>query len=250
MSSVKMVRVACLLAGLLLAVRGRRPPRPAARPRARDGHRPPAEARGGRADERAAHARLHQPDRGGQRARAGDQRGPRRQPARAAGRRGRRPRARDRPPRGPLHGIPVLVKDNLDVAGLPTTAGSSRSRARSRPRTPRSSRAARGRRGDPRQDEPDRVRELHDQRHAERLLEPRRPGPEPVRHRRVPVRLVLRQRRGGRGGLAAITIGTETSGSIVSPAAAQGDVGLRPTVGLVPRTASSRSARRRTPPAR
>ena len=37
-------------------------------------------------------------------------------------------------------------------------------------------------------------------------------------------------------GLAAITIGTETSGSIVSPAAQQGLVGLRPTVGLVAAT--------------
>ena len=35
--------------------------------------------------------------------------------------------------------------------------------------------------------------------------------------------------------LSAVTIGTETSGSIISPSAAQGIVGLRPTVGLVSR---------------
>jgi amidase len=34
--------------------------------------------------------------------------------------------------------------------------------------------------------------------------------------------------------LAALTIGTETSGSIISPSTSQGDVGLRPTLGLVP----------------
>ncbi|MGD0451978.1 MAG: amidase family protein [Solirubrobacteraceae bacterium] len=35
-------------------------------------------------------------------------------------------------------------------------------------------------------------------------------------------------------GLASLTIGTETSGSIISPSTMQSDVGLRPTLGLVP----------------
>lgn len=38
----------------------------------------------------------------------------------------------------------------------------------------------------------------------------------------------------GASGLSALTIGTETSGSIISPSQAEGLVGLRPTVGLVP----------------
>lgn len=37
-------------------------------------------------------------------------------------------------------------------------------------------------------------------------------------------------------GLAALTIGTETDGSVVCPAAINGVVGLKPTMGLVPRT--------------
>jgi amidase len=37
-------------------------------------------------------------------------------------------------------------------------------------------------------------------------------------------------------GLATLTIGTETSGSILSPSAASSDVGIKPTVGLVSRT--------------
>lgn len=37
-------------------------------------------------------------------------------------------------------------------------------------------------------------------------------------------------------GFATVTIGTETSGSILSPAAANSDVGVKPTVGLISRT--------------
>ena len=38
---------------------------------------------------------------------------------------------RDQPPRGPLYGVPLTVKDSFDVAGLPTQCGS-----RLRPATP------------------------------------------------------------------------------------------------------------------
>jgi amidase len=46
--------------------------------------------------------------------------------------------------------------------------------------------------------------------------------------------------------LTAIAIGTETSGSILSPANANGIVGIKPTVGLVSRDGSFRSPRIRT----
>ena len=102
--------------------------------------------------------------------------------------------------RGPLHGVPVLVKDNLDVAGLPTTAGSVALQ----------------------NSVPDRdsgvVAKLRaagavilgktnlsefayfmSTSAAERLQLARRPGAQPVRHRPEPERLQLRLRlRGGR----------------------------------------------------
>ena len=66
--------------------------------------------------------------------------------------------------RGPLHGIPVSVKDLVDVAGTPTTSGSARAAAQpARGRAGRHA-AARGRRDHHRQDQPARVRVRHDQR--------------------------------------------------------------------------------------
>jgi aspartyl-tRNA(Asn)/glutamyl-tRNA(Gln) amidotransferase subunit A len=47
--------------------------------------------------------------------------------------------------RGPLHGIPIGIKDIIDVAGLPTACGSKLRAERSRPRTPGSSPRSAGR---------------------------------------------------------------------------------------------------------
>ena len=95
--------------------------------------------------------------------------------------------------RGPLHGIPISLKDLIDVAGQPTTAA-SRVLADSIAAGRRADRhaAARGRRRAARQDQPARVRARHDQ----RGLGVRR-GAASARSHALGRRLERRLRRGG-----------------------------------------------------
>ena len=83
----------------------------------------------------------------------------------------------------PLAGVPILVKDNIATGDKqPTTAGSlALEGARAKERRHRRQAAARRRRGDPGQGEPDGVRQHPRDRHALGLLLAGRPGEEPLR---------------------------------------------------------------------
>ena len=141
--------------------------------------------------------------------------------------------------RGPLHGIPVMVKDNLDAAGHADHGGlASRWRTRSRTATRRSwpSCARRARSCSASSTCPS-TRTSSPTADAERLLVARRPGAEPLQRRHHAERLVERLRRRGRRRPGARSRSApRRPARSRSPADDQGVVGLRPTVGLVSRT--------------
>jgi amidase len=157
------------------------------------------------------------------------------------------PRCADPAIRGPLCGIPVLLKDNIDLAGLPTSAGSLALRE-SRPagdaflaRKLREAGAILIGKATLTEfanflgnDMPPGYSSL-----GGYGLNPYDPRPQPGSDGR-PV-LTTGGSSSGSGiavsaNLVALAVGTETSGSILSPASSNGVVGIKPTLGLISRS--------------
>ncbi|MCZ2839450.1 amidase [Modestobacter sp. VKM Ac-2985] len=139
-------------------------------------------------------------------------------------------------PRGPLEGIPVLLKDNVDTEQLPTTAG-SRAMLDSRP------------------DDAEITRRLRDagaivlgkanlSEWANLRGSASSSGWSGVGGQTANPYVLDRNPCGSSSGsavgvaasLAQVAIGTETDGSIVCPAGANGVIGVKPTLGLVSRS--------------
>jgi amidase len=145
---------------------------------------------------------------------------------------------KEKGPRGPLHGIPVLIKDNIDTADRMATTAGSLALVGARP--------------------------PHDAFLVQRL---RRAGAVLLGKTNLSEWANIRcsystsgwSARGGRtrnpyaldrnpsgsssgsgvavaANLCAVAVGTETDGSIVSPSSVNGIVGLKPTVGLISRS--------------
>ena len=137
--------------------------------------------------------------------------------------------------RGPLEGIPVLVKDNVQVTGMPTTAGSP---ALLNAQPPDAFIISRLRAagavvlGKANLSEWANFRSTHST-SGWSTLGGQAANPHALD--RNPSGSSSGSAVAVAAGLAPLAIGTETDGSIVSPAAACGIVGVKPTAGLVSR---------------
>lgn len=140
--------------------------------------------------------------------------------------------------RGPLHGIPVLLKDNIESAGpIPTTAGSlalaHNITNRDAPLVARLREAGAIILGKTNLSEWANIRSSDSTSGWSAAGGLTR---NPYALDRNPCGSSSGSGAAAAASLAAATIGTETDGSIVCPAAINGLVGVKPTVGLVSRT--------------
>jgi amidase len=138
---------------------------------------------------------------------------------------------------GPLRGIPVLIKDNIDVRGMPTTVGSV-ALAHSYPRADATLVTNLRRAGAV-------ILGKTNLTEFANFLTEGMPGGYSSLGGQVRNPYDTSQSPSGSSagsacavaaGLAALTVGTETNGSILSPSAANSIVGVKPTVGLISRT--------------
>jgi amidase len=139
------------------------------------------------------------------------------------------------PRRGPLHGIPVLVKDNIEVAGMPSSAGatslSGRPARRDAPLVARLRQAGAVVLGTTNLSQWANIRSSHST-----------SGWSAVGGLTANPWALDRSAGGsssGAGaataaGLAPLAVGTETDGSITCPCSLNGVAGIKPTVGAVP----------------
>ncbi|MFB7268917.1 amidase family protein [Streptomyces sp. NPDC056244] len=144
---------------------------------------------------------------------------------------------RGKGPHSPLLGIPVVVKDNIDVAGMPTTAGSV-ALARSYPAKDAPIVAQFRKAGAV-------ILGKANLTEFANYLTSGMPGGYSSLGGQVLNAYDGSQSPSGSSagsgvaasvGLGAVTVGTETSGSILSPAYSNSVVGIKPTVGLASRT--------------
>ena len=138
--------------------------------------------------------------------------------------------------RGPLDGLPILVKDNIDIAGLPTTAGSlalaANVRSVSSAVAANLTRAGAVILGRTNLSEWANIRSEHSSSGWSAVGGLTR---NPYMLDRTACGSSSGSAAAVAAGMAAAAIGTETDGSISCPSSMNGLVGLKPTVGLVSR---------------